>query len=917
MKQSQGSVELDGKHRLDSEELGKKAEEHSRELVESADRYRTLVETMNEGVCVIDAQGRISFVNRRMREIVGADPSEIVGRDVFSLYDTENRQKLRAELEKRRQGEASIYELEISTDQGDRVPVLVAGTPLYDRDGVYQGSFAVITDISDQKDVEREIQRESEVRAHLFKQERKTSAQLATVNEVGKIAMASLDPDRLMSEVAGAIQGNFHYYDVSLFLVDRAAGEVVLAAQSGAYREVHEPGYRQKIGEGIVGWVAEQGEHLLAGDVTKESRYLRAFPEEVRTRSELCVPIRVGSDIVGLVDVQSERLHAFDDADVASLHTVADQIARAMENARLYRETERLKELNEQIVETIPAPVLLLDEDLNVVLANRAYCERVSRSCPDIMWRPLQEIVSPDSPLLMPEVVEKIRCVAETHEPSAQITVRSPASLDLGRMLNIKINHVEAPHMPHELLVVMEDVTETVERAYSVSMLRALGESLDGIRELDRLFYAILTGVTAGPAIGFNRAFLLLLDASTGVLEGRMGVGPASTEDASQIWSQIESSPPTLEDLLHEYDRLSGAPEMPLSDLAKRIQVPLADAEKIPVLSITQRRAFNVIDADNDPQVAPEFSSLIGTNEFACVPLLAKDRAIGVILADNLYGGRPIGEEQVEFLTIFANHAALAIENVETHRALEDKVIELEEAYRKLERAQDDLVRSERLAAMGEMSARVAHEIRNPLATIGGFARSILKNPEPDRVERGVTIIVEEVERLERILAETMDFVRPPTPKLACQDVNRVLRDTYLPMEEGFKTRGVQIVTHLDPELPSVRADADQLKQVFLNILRNAVQAMPNGGEIQITTSSQNDVVLVEIRDSGEGISPEDLEQLFSPFFTTKTYGTGLGLTVCRKIVEDHAGQIDADSRIGEGTAMRVRLPAYIQEEGR
>jgi len=463
----------------------------------------------------------------------------------------------------------------------------------------------------------------------------------------------------------------------------------------------------------------------------------------------------------------------------------------------------------------------------------------------------------------------------------------------------------------------MEDVTETVEKAYSLSMLRELGESLDEIRELDRLFYAILTGVTAGPAIGFNRAFLLLLDMSTGLLEGKMGVGPASTEDAAWIWSQIEDSPPTLEDLLEEYDRLPDTSQMPLSDMVDRIRIPMTDREKIPVLSITRRRAFSVTDAANDPRVRPEFLSLVGANAFACVPLLAKERAIGVILADNLYSGRPVREEQVEFLSIFANHAALAIENVETHRALEDKVAELEEAYRKLERAQGDLVRSERLAAMGEMSARVAHEIRNPLTTIGGFARSILKTPEPGRVERGVRIIVEEVERLERILVETMDFVRPPTPKLARQDVNRVLRDTYLPMEEGLKTQGVQMVTSLDPELPSVRADADQLKQVFLNILRNAVQAMPNGGEIQIVTSAQNGVVVVEIEDSGEGISPDHLEHLFSPFFTTKTYGTGLGLAVCRRIVEDHGGQIDAHSRVGEGTTMRIRLPAYIQEEGR
>ena len=902
---------------LEPEELERRIEERTRVLRESEARYRTLVETMNEGVCIIDSQGRISFFNRRMGEIVGCEPAEAVGRDVFSLYDEENQRKLNAELERRRGGESSTYELDISTDRGEQISVLVAGTPWYDRMGAYQGSFAVITDIEHQKDVEREIQRESEERARLFEQERKTSAQLATVNEVGKIAMASLDPDRLMSEVAEAIQRNFDYYDVSLFLLDRAAGEVFLIAQAGAYRGVHALGYRQRIGEGIVGWVAEKGEYLLANDVSKEPRYLLAFPEEERTCSELCVPIRVGSDVVGLIDVQSTQVDAFDDADVASLHTVADQIARAMENARLYRETERLKELNELIVDSIPSPVLLLDGDLNIILVNRAYSRRIGKEFGEIVWRPLQEVAPPDSPLLLSEVAEQIRAVADTHIPSAQITVRSAASADPGRMLNIHITHVEAVGMPHELLIVMEDVTETVEKAYSLSMLRELGQMMEGIRELDRLFYAILTGVTAGPALGFNRAILLLTDASGGTLEGKMGMGPGSPEDASRIWAQIADRPPTLEDLLQEYDRLPDKSQMPLFDTAREIRISLTDTEKVPVLSVVERRAFNITDAANDPRIRPEFLSLVGANEFACVPVIAEDRAIGVLLADNLYSGRPISDEQVEFLSIFANHSALAIQNVETHQALEDKVAELEEAYRKLECAQDELVRSERLSTMGEMSARVAHEIRNPLATIGGFARSIRKNPAPDRVERNTKIIVEEVERLERILAETMDFVRPAKPNFERQDVNVILRDTYLPMEEGLKTQGVRIVASLDPELLLVWADADQLKQVFLNVVRNAVQAMPGDGEIRINTTTENGVIVVEISDSGEGVSAEHLEHLFSPFFTTKTYGTGLGLAVCRKIVQDHGGEIEAHSRVGEGTMLRVRLPAYIQEEGR
>ncbi len=881
------------------------------ELRASEDRYGALVQTMNEGVCMVDQDFRITFFNKRMEEITGYAKEEAINRPMSLLYDGESLARVHAELERRRAGEPSIYEAVMITRGGAKVPVTISGVPLHDAAGNYAGSFGVITDISQRIETERELRHRSDEIARLLEIERKRAAQLTMVSEIARLVLSTLDPDRIMRLSAESIQRNFAYYDVFLFTVDEAANEVVLKAHAGAYREFFSEGYRQAVGVGIVGWVAQTGEVLLSNDVAREPRRILAFPQEEKTASELCVPIKLGDRVIGGIDVQSERVGAFDEHDVTSLQILANLIASAVENARLFQEMKFLKEFNDRVIDTIPLPLLFLDRDLRITSVNRAYCERRGLGRADLEGRNIRE-VSPDSLLLQEEVLGAISTAIREGRSVKLENVLRPREF-MNKVFNIFITGVErGPE--RQALVVLEDITEVVERAYQLSMLRQVIGTMQGILDLDRLLYAILTCVTAGTALGFNRAILLLIDRRRNVIEGKMGVGPGSAEEAGRIWQNLAQMNLTLNDILKHYDSLSDRDNLPISRLARRISIPLTEADNLIARTVLEQRAIRVTDAYSAPEVSPEIRDILGAKEFVCVPLIAKERAVGAIIADNLYSAIPISDEGVHLLTAFASQAGLAVENAEVYAQLGDKIQELEEAYRKLHQAHDEKLRSERLAVIGELSARMAHEIRNPLATIGGFARAIARGTRPDRIEANARVIVEEVERLEKLLADTLNFTRPTSLDLKPTDLND-LAETVFGLLKGALDRGrVTLEKRLEPDLPSVVADAAQVKQVLLNLAQNACQAMPDGGTLRVSTRRMNGGVEVVVEDTGTGISPEDLRNIFNPFFTTKTSGTGLGLAISRKIVSDHAGDIAVASQPGVGTTVTVRLPIRRNE---
>jgi signal transduction histidine kinase len=227
----------------------------------------------------------------------------------------------------------------------------------------------------------------------------------------------------------------------------------------------------------------------------------------------------------------------------------------------------------------------------------------------------------------------------------------------------------------------------------------------------------------------------------------------------------------------------------------------------------------------------------------------------------------------------------------------------------------DQLIRADRLAAMGELTAGVAHEVRNPLGVIRASVQ-LLEDAQCDaaRIEEAAEVIKQEIDRLDKVIKALLDFGRPSKPTLVRADLNGVIEDVVLFTNRFAGQSDVVIEAHLAPDLPPVLGDPDQLKQVFLNLVTNAVQAMvSSGGTITIHTRAVGEYVEVRVSDNGPGIAERDLTKVFDPFFTKRAEGTGLGLTIVHRIIDEHDGHIEVVSDSG-GTVFTVTLPAAMNE---
>ncbi len=242
----------------------------------------------------------------------------------------------------------------------------------------------------------------------------------------------------------------------------------------------------------------------------------------------------------------------------------------------------------------------------------------------------------------------------------------------------------------------------------------------------------------------------------------------------------------------------------------------------------------------------------------------------------------------------------------------------LDESHRKLKeqtevlfQTEEHLRRADRLSALGELSAGMAHEIRNPLGSIKGAVEILKDDYSPDEAKyEFIQILLKETDRLNTIVQEFLGFARPKQPQFQLSDINKTIESVLTLTAQEARKSGVRIEKKLNPSIGKRNLDAGLLKQAFLNIVLNAIQAMPDGGRLIVETSLRNEVLEVKIVDTGSGIPEENRKKLFSPFFTTKKNGTGLGLAITYRIIENHRGTIDVVSEPGRGTTITVKILA-------
>jgi len=314
-------------------------------------------------------------------------------------------------------------------------------------------------------------------------------------------------------------------------------------------------------------------------------------------------------------------------------------------------------------------------------------------------------------------------------------------------------------------------------------------------------------------------------------------------------------------------------------------------------------------------RIEKQFLEILGTGSFALAPLYLADRDLGLLLADNAITKVPIELANLRTLQIFAQAASAAIENTRLYEELAAKVILREKTNLTLRESQDHLLRSVRLSTIGKMAALLAHEIRTPLVSIGGFARKMLRStPLEDPRREEMQIIVSEVTHLERLVDEVLSFSRIAHPEYKPVDIASLIQSVIIALQDEIEKNAVKPIIDIESSLPLVEVDESQLRQALLNLVTNALDAMTGGGTLTIKACRDGSCIEIALSDTGIGICPENWDRLFSPFFTTKVTGTGLGLAVVSQVIHNHRGSLRFDSIPNRGTTFYIRLALHQED---
>lgn len=441
--------------------------------------------------------------------------------------------------------------------------------------------------------------------------------------------------------------------------------------------------------------------------------------------------------------------------------------------------------------------------------------------------------------------------------------------------------------------------------AGALTLLSLFSSTLLSTNRLNKLLHLFLSALVHQDNKLFGRAMLFLHNEKTGVLQGMLGV--EQTDAAGlQVVGGDPSNPLTGHWELAD-DQIKRQWQSDSCTAVRSLRVDLGDEGcRVVSRALHQRQLCHVPEIDCQRCAECGFIKRFGITSFAAAPLISRNRTLGVVIVDLPGANHTITNERLQLLQLFASQAGMAIDNSQLYR-------NLEEAHAELRESRQRLVHSAHLAAIGEMAASISHELKTPLVTIGGFAarlRKLLPGETPE--QQCLDTIISEAQRLERMLADILAYSRKPTICYNRCDLRAVLQECLDDYAGSLAERSIELQADLPAGYWEVLGDAHQLKQVCINLLVNAQEAMRQGGALSVLLDDvdQGDQVYARIRveDTGGGIPEDDLSKVFAPFFTTKNHGTGLGLPIVNRIVQNHGGSLRAANG-QQGAVFTVLLP--------
>jgi signal transduction histidine kinase len=744
------------------------------------------------------------------------------------------------------------------------------------------------------------------------------SIQLQTASEVARDATAILDVDRLLDVAVHLISERFGYYHTGAFLLDEQGEYAVLhAASSEGGRRMLEKGHKLAVGKiGIVGHVAGTGEPRIALDVGKDTTHF-ANPDLPATRSEMALPLVSRGRVIGVLDVQGVHEAAFSEEDIAALRTMADQLANAIENARLYaaetrqrQETETLYRATQTLATTLdPARVFesILSELQQIVPYDSAAVELLRDG-----WR--LEIIDghgfPNPDELLGLTIDPLHGDNPHKEVVCQ---RVPFVVD------------DAPAVYSEF---RKDPHAAAGTRSWMGVPLLLGERLIGMLSLDKREPGFYTAEHVRLASAFATQAAVAIE-NARLYEGfrrhveeltvlhNIDMAIASTlnldEVLEAVYKQVNEvmNPPTFYIALYNQDRNEVHLRLIVDQEERLTPFTLRAGEGSGLAGWVVRTRQPVWIKDRDEDTLPTQAITVGTPARSLMmwPLIVRDKVVGVMSAQS---DRPhaFDEGHWRLFSGIAGQVAIAVENTRLYQRLEAQAAELTKAY-------NDLQEVDRLRT--ELVQNVGHEFRTPLSLIKGYVELLLAGDLGDIVQNQLTalqVIQERTATLSRLIHNLTMLQSVPqeaftlTPVSLADVARNVLTEFRRPAQEI----GMALREEL-PEVPSVLADRERLELVLGHLVDNAIKFSPGGGTVTVRVWSDQEKVYASVTDEGIGIPSEHLKHIFKRFYqvdgsTKRRFGgMGIGLALVYEIIEAHGGTVTAESEPDKGSTFTISLP--------
>jgi len=897
-------------------------------LRESEEKYRNLFENAADTIITLDRKRNVTSANKIV-EKYGYERDELIGKKLLNFIPKKYWPTLSKHTIDVLRGKTAQGEVEITTKKGNLFAEYTVN-PI-EKNGKIVGAQVILRDVTERKKMEK-------TRKHF-------EERLSALNRHGQSLNMAEDIEKILTLTLDAMEKTLGFKFADIFLVEGKMLRLVAHRGRSKVLALNLPLYGRK---GVVVKAARLGKPVFVPDVRKTKAYVEAGAKGML--SELAVPIKVGDKVLGILNVESERLAAFDEKDKELFETLASHTAIAISNlkrqeklsalniyGRSLNKAESMEEIYKLTIKAMEktlgfqyASILMVERKMLRLLSHRGYSKQFSVNLPlDGEKGVTVKVAKTGKPVFVPDVRKEKAYVLGRSDMLSELAVPVKLGNKVLGVLNVESERLAAfDEDDKELFEILASHTAIAisnlrrrDRLRKLSMrLEYLMKNATEIMHAKNMRQRLNVIAKALIKFGWRRVVISLRDEN---LEGTDLVTAGLTKEETKLLLKRKAPGRIWRERLgpkFERFKIGEFYYLPWSDTWIREYVHRVP----PGTSLEEATTYAGVPSRLSPANMVDWHP----QDMLYAPLHTPEgRIVGILSMDDPLDGRKPTRESLAPLELFLHQAAMVIENAQLVESLREARNQLEtyasqleqkveERTSELKKSQEQLLKAQRLAVIGEMAGMVGHDLRNPLTSIAGAAYYLKKRLSPKidgKIKEMLELTEKNIVYSNKIINDLLDYSREIKLDLTAINPKSIIREALSLVEIP---KNVQVID-LTENKPKIKVDVEKLKRAFVNIIKNAVEAMPKGGTLTIESRKSDGNLEFVFSDTGVGMSKKTMENLWIPLFTTKAKGMGFGLAVCKRIIEAHRGSISVKSASRKGATFTLTIPTKPKiEEG-